>query len=57
MQIEIEDHLRVQGYGKKDGKRYVRVYIPVKISDEHDIRPKDLLKITIEDHIKVGRKE
>ena len=54
-EIEIKDHLKVQGYGQKDKKRYVRVAVPVETSDEYDIQPKDLIKIIIVDHIKVGR--
>ena len=55
MKIEIKDHLGVQGYGQKDGKVYVRVAVPIETSDEYDIQPKDLIKIIIVDHIKVGR--
>ena len=57
MKLEIPDYLKVQGYGLKDGKRYVRIALPAKISNDNDIQPKDLLKVTIVGHIKVEREE
>lgn len=55
--IEIEDYLKVQGYGRKDKKRYVRIALPVETADDNDIRPKDLLKIVIVEHVKIGRRK
>ena len=58
MNIELPDHLKVQGYGhRKKGGQYVRVDIPVATSDECDIQPKDLILIKIVDHIKVRKKK
>jgi len=55
MQIEIENYLRVHGYGQKSGKKYVRISLPIAVSEGNDIRQGDLVKIRIEEHIKVGR--
>lgn len=57
MSIEIAEHLRVQGYGRKRGKKYSRIVIPAKIAKDEDIQTGDLVKVTIVAHIKVGRKK
>ena len=54
MPIEISAFLRVQAVRTK-GEKYIRIVIPVKDAEENDIKPSDLLKINIEEHIKVGR--
>lgn len=56
-EIEIENHLKVQGYGRKGGNRYTRITLPFEVTEEKDIRPGDLVKVTIVEHIKVGRKQ
>ena len=53
--INIADFLRVQSV-RTMGEKYIRIVIPVKDAEENDIKPGDLLKINIEEHIKVGRK-
>ena len=52
--IKIAPFLRVQSV-RTMGEKYIRIVIPVKDAEENDIKPGDLLKITIEKHIKVGR--
>ena len=54
MSIKITEHLRVQGARTK-GEKYIRVIIPARYAESEDIRPGDLVKITIEEHVKVGR--
>ena len=53
-QIRIAAFLKVQSV-RTMGERYIRIVIPVKDAEENDIKPGDLLKINIEEHIKVGR--
>ena len=53
-QIQIAAFLKVQSV-RRLGERYIRIVIPVKDAEENDIKPGDLLKINIEEHIKVGR--
>ena len=53
--IQIATFLRVQYVRTIGEKIYIRIAIPVKDAEENDIKPGDLLKITIEKHIKVGR--
>ena len=53
-QIQIAAFLKVQSV-RTMGERYIRIVIPVKDAEENDIKPGDLLKINIEEHIKVGR--
>ena len=52
--IKIASFLKVQAV-RTMGEKYIRIVIPVKDAEENDIKPGDLLKITIEKHIKVGR--
>ena len=54
--IEVKEYLRVQGASSKTEK-YVRVRIPSRVAEEHDIKVGDLVRISIERHIKVGREE
>lgn len=57
MSIEIDEYLEVQRYGSNDKKQYVRVSIPIKYSESEDIRPHDLLKIVIVDHVKLAKRD
>ena len=52
--VKIATFLRVQ-YVRTMGEKYIRIVIPVKDAEKNDIKPGDLLKINIEEHIKVGR--
>ena len=52
--IKIGSFLKVQAVRTMRDK-YIRIVIPVKDAEENDIKPGDLLKINIEEHIKVGR--
>ena len=53
-QIKIGSFLKVQAV-RTMREKYIRIVIPVKDAEENDIKPGDLLKINIEEHIKVGR--
>ena len=54
MTIQINDYLKVQ-HARAEGEKYIRVTIPAKIAESEDIRPGDLVRISILEHIKAGR--